>query len=168
MSTTHTRTQTISLDRHEDDEWYDEVAISCEERWKESEMSGDEWRFTYVAEFKRKGHVQKRLSSHKLEWLLPKIAAHQDFAPCGDDDDAKRDFDEFCAQPGCCELATLEYEKKLDWCHRCGKSHEVTWASKRRRFCEHHKRRGDCGLDDADANYTLARVLRDGEWQPAS
>lgn len=158
----------VTFDRHEDDEWYDEIHVYVEERWKESELSGDEWRFAYVAEFRRKGFVQKRAVAHKLEWLLPKIAAHQSFAPVGDDDDARRDFDELCFQPGCSEAATLEYRKKKDWCHRCGNDREISYGEHHRRFCHRHRSRGDCGLDDADANYELVAELIDGEWKVAS
>ena len=157
----------VSFDRHEDDEWYDEVHVTVRERWKESELSGDEWRFSYVAEFKRKGEVHKTLTAHKLEWLLPKIAAHQSFAPAGDDEGAPKDDHERCFQPGCTALATVEYRKRKDWCSRCGQSHEADWQDQRRRFCDKHLRRGDCGLDDADANYEeVAFRGPDGEWLP--
>lgn len=159
----------VHFDRHEDDEWYDEVHITVRERWKESEMSGDEWRFSYVAEFKRKGVVHKTLSNHRLEWLLPQVAAHSSFAPAGDDDDAPKATNELCFQPGCVELATIQYRKVKDWCNRCGKGHEVTYSEHHRRFCNKHRRRGDCGLDDADANYVeVAFRGPDGEWLPVA
>lgn len=41
--------------KHEDDERYDEVQVKCNERWKESGLSGDEWWFSYTATFFRKG-----------------------------------------------------------------------------------------------------------------
>jgi len=153
----------LYLERHEDDEWYDAINIYCVERWKDSEISGDEWRFTYVADFMRKGSVQKTLRAHKLAWLLPTIAAHQSFAPVGDDDDARQDFNEVCFQPGCGREATHEFRKVKDWCPSCGTSHSGH-GDKGRRFCDRHKRRGDCGLDDADSNYVLVRVRAGGVW----
>ncbi len=158
----------LFLERQEDDEWYDAVTIYCVERWKESELSGDEWRFAYVADFMRKGNVQKRLRASKLEWLLPMVAAHRSFAPAGDDDDARLDFDDLCFQPGCEREATHEFAKAKDWCQRCGNDHTIhTGSPKGRRFCDRHKHRGDCGLDDADANYVLVRTREPGgEWTP--
>ena len=42
---------------HPDDEIYDEIHITCQERYKTSGLSGDEWRFGWRVEFKFKGQV---------------------------------------------------------------------------------------------------------------
>lgn len=55
---------------HPDDERFDEIHISVVERWKESELSGDEWRFSYLAEIKRKGEIIIRITASTLDWLL--------------------------------------------------------------------------------------------------
>jgi hypothetical protein len=59
-----------------------------------------------------------------------------------------------CDQEGCSELATITYKKLHDYC-RSGHKTTPDWI-KLRRFCDRHKRRGDCGMDDCDANYVLA------------
>lgn len=161
------------LQRHEDDQWFDAVSVKIEERWKYSGLSGSEWRFTYVATFYRKGVPLARRATSRLDWALSQLPSMiEDLAPVGDDDalaaawNAKSTrvfghpdpcFEEFCAQPGCKMLATVEYRLAKSWCNRCGSDREPP-TEQRRRFCEEHKIRGDCGLDDADANYTLARM----------
>lgn len=52
--------------RHDDDEWIDEVRIVTVPRWKESELSGDEWRFSTRIELYRKGHLLARSGSGRL------------------------------------------------------------------------------------------------------
>ena len=64
-------------------------------------------------------------------------------------------IDRFCDQEGCAEPATVFYQKRKDWCGRCGESKEITYTKVFRQFCDRHKTRGDCGLDDNDDNYIL-------------
>ena len=40
---------------HEDDDWIDELRLLTSPRWKDSELSGDEWRFSTYIEAYRKG-----------------------------------------------------------------------------------------------------------------
>jgi hypothetical protein len=166
---------TFRLARHEDDEWFDAVTIRIAERWKESELSGDEWRFSYVMTFWRKGVPLARRSTSRFNWALGYLPSMIDsLAPVGNDDELRDTwaeksasifghpdpyFEEFCAQPGCKALATVEYRLKRSYCNRCGEG-KVPNREQRRRFCDAHRRRGDCGLDDADVNYQLARERR--------
>ena len=62
-------------------------------------------------------------------------------------------IEDFCDQEGCSEKATIFYQKNKDWCGRCGESKEITYCKSYRQFCDLHKTRGDCGLDDCDSNY---------------
>ncbi len=149
-----------SDDRHEDDEFFDHVEINCIERWKESELSGDEWRFSYEVSFWRKG--QKLLSAgfSKLDWALDVVPYLRNTYNPGINERHVEFVDkDYCMQPGCSNKATIEYRKIKDWCNRCGNPHEITYFEKRRRFCNSHKRRGDCGLDDSDANYEVVYIL---------
>ena len=143
-----------TYDQHEDDEWFDNVTVDCEERWKESELSGDEWRFSYVVRFSRKGQVLIQRGYSRLDWALAAIPSLvTSYAPVDNDRDKEFVDDGFCMQPGCKNKGNIEYRKKEDWCNRCGERHEIKYHEKRRRFCNYHKHRGDCGLDDSDANY---------------
>lgn len=171
---------TFTLERHEDDQWFDSVTIRIAERWKESELSGDEWRFSYVMTLWRKGVPLARRSTSRFDWALGHMPTMLDsLAPVGNDDELRDAwaaksaelfghpdpyFEEFCAQPGCTHLATHEYRLRKSWCNRCGES-KVPHREQRRRFCGLHLHRGDCGLDDADVNYELMRI-RDVAYEP--
>jgi len=145
----------IHFERHPDDEWFDEVRITTVPRWKESYLSGDEWRTSATIQFFRKGVLLKSRGVRDVEAALA-IAPSMpgSWAPAGNDDELEvqpPDFDTFCFQPGCSEKATVEYRIKDKYCRDGGK-HEM-YGDCRRRFCEKHKKRGDCALEDADDNY---------------
>lgn len=154
MSISQTSKLHPSYDRHEDDEFFDHVEINCIERWKESELSGDEWRFSYEVSFWRKGQKLLSASFSKLAWALDAVPyLRKTYAPGSKETHVEFVEDGYCMQPGCLNKATLEYRKIKDWCNRCGESKEIQYIEKRRRFCNSHRYRGDCGLDDSDINY---------------
>jgi hypothetical protein len=142
---------------HPDDERYDEIHIYVQERWKESEISGDEWRFSYVADVKRKGEEVISFASNRLEWLLQ--ALQYKILIAGEEDnfdtDAWERASNKCDQPGCAELPTIFYSR-LERFTRRGEPlapDDFYTGREYRQFCERHRHRGDCGLDDADRNY---------------
>lgn len=164
----------FSLARHEDDEGFDALTIETVERWKESELSGDEYRFSYLTVLWRKGYVVRYASTGKMEWATRRVPSLEAFPLSDERDERLLPFkgewwddergEDLCAQPGCAEVSVVEYRRKKDWCHRCGNARDRPypgWDS-RRRFCVRHLGRGDCGLDDADANYVAVRT-RPGE-----
>lgn len=59
---------------HKSDETYDEVRLRQVERWKESELSGDEWRFSWTIELLRKGKVIARTGAHRLSDATARLA----------------------------------------------------------------------------------------------
>lgn len=143
--------------RHEDDDWIDEVKIATVPRYKTSGLSGDEWRFAYVVQFFRKGILLFERGFGRLEWAIDYLPSLQHDYRDQATDTKDVDWDKFCANPGCSEDGVVEYELIDEYYPRIGKKVEkATWRGPvRRRFCEIHARRGDCGLEDADANYTL-------------
>lgn len=69
-----------------------------------------------------------------------------------------------CDQPGCAETATVAY-RQLKPYTRCGHTYERRseawgWVYVRT-FCEAHKDRGDCNLDDAMDNYEEIELTSD-------
>lgn len=142
---------------HPDDERYDEITVKIVERWKESELSGDEWRFSYLTEYKRKGEVIFSFTTGRLDWALQGIQWKMLVA--GEDDKVDREAwnrtKDKCDQPGCSEVAVWFYMRKKRYTNQ---GEELAYSefyngNEYRQFCTGHKRRGDCGLDDADANY---------------
>ena len=152
--------QMIHVD-HPDDERFDEIHIECVERWKDSELSGDEWRFSYLADIKRKGETIFTISASKLDWLLQGLQWRMLIAGENSDwDDLAwvRTKDK-CDQPSCANVATI-FMKRLKRFTRNGQElafSEYYDGNEYRQFCDHHSRRGDCGLDDADHNYIQIR-----------
>lgn len=131
---------------------FDEVRIITVPRYKESGLSGDEWRISANIQFYRNG-----ILVHEAEHVARNVeracafAAYYHAVAC---DEGKGFFageDPFCDQEGCAERATVTYRVKQKFCDN-GNAHEQFHESIRR-FCGRHAVRGDCGLDDADRNY---------------
>jgi hypothetical protein len=143
--------------RHNDDEWYDEIRISVVPRYKTSGMSGDEWRVSAKIEVFRKGVLLKERGFSKMRYaadFLPAVLhemADEGFAG------SHEQFERLCFQPGCKEEGVVEYRLIDEFYPSYGdKMPKKEWrADVRRRFCEKHALRGDCGLEDADSNYVL-------------
>ena len=151
--------------RHDDDEWADEVRITLQERWKDSELSGSEWRFSAVVTISRKGTVMRRIGYHSIRAALLHIGSVVGFAPAdysmglahqgereaGCDSSLGQDL---CSQPGCVATPTVELRLKRVFCAQ-GHGDERAYPryDLRRHFCERHSTRGDCALEDADNNY---------------
>lgn len=140
--------------RHPDDHYYDGARIALVERWKTSGMSGDEWRFSWKVELLRKGRVVAtrdcggdfRLACQCLAWFC--VEAGDSGFP-----DYRASDDLLCAQPGCSKDAVVTYRLKEQFSSRGEGPIPQEGDPYYRRFCIDHKRRGDCGREDSDANY---------------
>ncbi len=129
---------------------FDEVRILTVPRYKTSGMSGDEWRISASIQFFRKGNLVHQTSASNIQNACYLVGAEH-MRAC---DDAKGYFggeSELCDQEGCSQIATVTYLLKKEFC-RQGHSSD-TGGPTIRMFCEKHKTRGDCGLEDADHNY---------------
>lgn len=148
---------------HPEDERFDDIHIRCVERWKESELSGDEWRFSYVAEVRRKGELIVSVSSSRLDWLL--MGLQWRIMIKGEEDHFDREaWDRTkskCDQPGCDQEATIFYRRLKRYTDRGEELAPSDYydGNEYRQFCRRHKTRGDCDLDDADANYEVMNTL---------
>lgn len=135
-----------------DGQFIDEVRIVTVPRFKESELSGDEWRISARIEFYRKGQLIGQKSSRDVETAARFLDWYMvNFREDGKVADAK--IDDLCDQEGCAEQATVTYRLKARYC-REGHKTEL-FGTEVRRFCERHKSRGDCALEDSDANYEI-------------
>ena len=129
---------------------FDEIRITTVPRFKESGLSGDEWRISASIELWRKGKLIAERGARNIESACKFVAAFH-AEQC---DDGKGFFageGDICDQEGCAQPATVTYRKKSDYCREGHKTEPH--AIKIRKFCDRHKHRGDCGLDDADTNY---------------
>lgn len=139
------------LIRLDEDEWYDEVHITTVPRFKTSELSGDEWRYSIHVELLRKGRVMAERDWNRLEWALAGLQGWM--LKLGDKGVEVHATDDLCMQPGCSKPYTVEYRMTRRGCGHCGNIHRYAGDDYRRRFCDKHKRRGDSDLDDMDLIY---------------
>jgi len=166
----------VYFDRHREDTGYDRVEIDIVPRYKQSHMSGDEWRFSYRARVWWKGfligshsmstmeHITRTLD-HWLNYMNEIIHFNYKKYDDGSGHEGMIHFPdhrlqaEYCAQPGCPNKATHTFVKKKTWtrdgCSETTKPNAVHVI----RFCPLHTTRGDCALEDADNNLELIEAL---------
>lgn len=154
-------------ERHQKDEFIDHVAITTVERYKQSGLSGDEYRFSYYIELSRKGTLMASRGFNKLETALAALPWMNIVWGEGSmvDDADKLDklvSDRYaldmhtCFQPGCSKPGLHFMRMKKIHSVGCHIEQVLPESDRRYRcFCDQHKRRGDCGLNDADDNYIL-------------
>lgn len=146
--------------RTNDDTYVDEFRAHVVQRYKTSEMSGDQWRYHVQLDLMRKGSVVASTGFHNvadtasfLPWFL-KIWNEE---LTGDQVDEWLPLDKkqelLCHQFGCSAPATVVYELVKRFPCNYGHEDDFSFGVELRGFCEEHKTRGDCGLDDADHNY---------------
>lgn len=137
---------------------FDEIRISTVPRYKESGMSGDEWRISAKVDFYRKGKLicsEERLRNIEtavnfLPYLLATAIDNGNAHFAGEPG--------ICDQEGCSNQSTVFYRLKKHYCSH-GNKPEFP-RNEFRKFCETHKVRGDCGLEDSDANYEPFKVAK--------
>lgn len=141
---------------HPEDERYDKITIEVQERWKESELSGDEWRFSYVIQAWRKGEVIVERGFSKLEWALQALQYTINIWPADGENfnaEAWNRTQPLCDQPGCSLTAVIFYKRLKPYTKQGQELVDTSWRNEYRQFCKRHKHRGDCDMDDADHNY---------------
>lgn len=132
---------------------FDEIKIICEPYFKQSGLSGDEWRTRYYTEFYRKGNLIHRNEGHTSLDSAVHLLSHTYLEAI---DNGNGFFDgegNYCDQEGCKEIAIIQLEQTKQGCDRCGEVSEPKFSRLYRTFCEKHSVRGDSRLDDMDINY---------------
>lgn len=135
---------------------FDEIRLVTVPRYKTSGLSGDEWRIHVAIQFYRKGKMVHEVGMRDMEVATASLGYHYLNAI----DDGKAYFageGDACDQEGCSETATVFYRKKAEYSREGHKSDPYEYDKNPliRQFCQRHSKRGDCGLDDSDANYEL-------------
>lgn len=134
---------------------FDEVRIKVQPRFKESELSGSEWRISASIELYRKG---KLIISdvvgdmqHACGFLYAKYMTAIDNGNAYFAGDGIH-----CDQEGCSEPAKFVYRIKQGY-DRGHKSDSYTGSH--RCFCEKHSHRGDQDIEDNDDNYEMITIV---------
>lgn len=162
---------------HPEDDGIIGVTIARIPRWKESELSGDEWRFTLLGvitykDWRNGGTADEKITC--LSWTETQgDVALQVAAWCQDNQKllspphAVKDLADIkvCFQPGCGLLPVNVYGITQEWTDHPHQGHRM---EKRRHpvvraFCARHSHRGDCDLEDQDDNYELLAYFPQNE-----
>ena len=137
-----------------DAQGFDRVEIVTVPRYKKSDLSGDEWRISAAIIFYRKG-----VEVHRAPYRNIEVACGHAFAEHAHaQDDGKAFFAgerDICDQEGCSERAVWRHALKQRFDRSTGNPSPIAQEGEYRLFCDKHKTRGDCGLEDADANYVV-------------
>lgn len=131
---------------------FDEVRIVTVPRYKESGLSGDEWRISASIQFFRNG-IMVHEDAH-IARNVERACSFAAYYHAKAMDDGRGYFageDPFCDQEGCANHATVTYRLRRKFCENAT-PHELMHETIRR-FCDRHAQRGNCGLEDADVNY---------------
>lgn len=131
---------------------FDEIRITTIPRFKESELSGDEWRISAVTQFLRNGTVMHETGARNIETAVHLLSYHF-LEAC---DNGKGYFageSNICDQEGCADPATTTLEIIKEGCGHCGNVKDPEYTRSFRKFCSRHKHRGDSSLDDMDKHY---------------
>lgn len=139
---------------------FDEIRIRVVPRFKDSELSGSEWRISAVTEFYRKGQLICSEQCSNMETAAGLCYAH--YVRAVDNGNGYFAGDGIhCDQEGCNEKAAFKYSIKQDYCSgygNCGQKKDM-YNGALRHFCEKHSHRGDSDLQDNDKNYELIGVV---------
>lgn len=131
---------------------FDEIRITTVPRFKESGLSGDEWRISASTQFFRNGVVVHETGARNIETAAHLLSYHL-LEAC---DNGKGFFageSDICDQEGCANPATVSLEIIKEGCGRCGTVKDTEYSRPFRKFCDRHKHRGDSSLDDMDKHY---------------
>ena len=132
---------------------FDEVRMITEPRYKTSGLSGDEWRISAKVEFLYKGVVVYETSFQNIDGALRLVQSHYIKETEPIPYNPSEFWEKYCNQEGCKNPPTITYKLKSRY---CGEGHKTEpYQDELRHFCDEHKTRGDCGLEDSDINYEL-------------
>jgi len=142
--------------RLDDYEPFDKIEFEVVPRYKESELSGDEWRISIRVRFFFKSNLIQEESYNDMQQALMMVPSMWLQISSPIPNQVIELENKLCDQPGCNNPA----EHKLILNKLAGRE---GWLEKDsyscvnfRKFCSKHLTRGDCGLEDANRNYVKA------------
>lgn len=139
-----------------DNQRWDAAEIVTVPRWKESEISGDEYRISAEARLFYKGHLVRTFGFSEVMDAIRYLDGAILYGHKGEWDFI--DDSHLCDQESCTNIADVKYKRLDAWTSRGDKETLYDW-NLYRVFCNSHKTRGDCALDDADRNYEKVEFL---------
>lgn len=146
---------------HRRQESFDRITIETSPRWKESELSGDEWRFSAHVVFYLKGvvvHEEAYSDIATAAAYLPSLLAGGLTNNDAVWNARQAALAGKCDNPGCPKPAEFIHHLKERYIGNEAVKRPVRDGGEHRRFCGDHRHRGDCALDDADRNYDVEPI----------
>jgi len=141
-----------------DHQRYDKIEIYTVPRWKESELSGDEYRISAAADLYYKGNKRKTLTFSDVETAMRYLDGAEVYWRENGETYDRVDDSYLCDQESCSNIADVKYQR-LEGFNDRGESEKLYDFNLYRVFCDDHKHRGDCSRDDADHNYEEVEFL---------
>lgn len=146
-----------------DDEGVDRIVLSVVDRFKQSGLSGDEWRYSVDVSFHRKGKEVYRTHYGKMQWAIMALAYEWMTWPEKSPTPMWGLDEKQCAQYGCAEPAEVVYRLKEEFSAQGEGPIPDTLHNCRRAYCAKHRERGDSDREDCMDNY---EVVGDNEVTP--
>ena len=137
---------------------FDEVRIITVPRYKQSGLSGDQWRISASIQLYRKGKLISETGCSDIEHACYLVGARH-MEACDRGEGYFAGEENFCDQEGCSQQATVTYRVKKEYSH----DYPFEWNKEFkdevviRKFCNRHQTRGDQSFDDSDRNYELIK-----------
>jgi hypothetical protein len=141
-----------------DGQRYDKVDIYTVPRWKESELSGDEYRISAAADLYYKGNKIKTMSFRDVDTAIRYLDGALVYWEENGESYDRVDDSYLCDQESCTNIADVKC-KRLNGYTSHGNPEILYDWNLYRVFCNQHKTRGDCALDDSDHNYEVVEFL---------
>lgn len=136
---------------------FDEIRIKTIPRFKDSYMSGSEWRISALVSVYQKGRLCFQRSFRDIDAAIPRLQSVLDEASENRPDNVNFAGDgEHCDQEGCSEKTTIVKRFKKTYCTgggNCGQETDNYENITLRHFCKSHSVRGTSDLEDCDSNY---------------
>lgn len=138
-----------------DFEVFDKITMEVIPRYKQSGLSGDEWRQHVKITFLFKGEEIHSFGTNSMESACLMLGAELITNTSPIPDKVIKAEDKKCFQPSCCNDATRTFFIKQLYSDRGEKLdvEDTGGLTYLRKFCEKHSIRGDCSREDSDDNY---------------
>ena len=155
---------TFRATKHKAQPFIDETRIRLVDRYKTSDASGNEWRYSYEMTLFWKGKLIATGVAGNMETAAASVALavqggfQSDKCWEASDVDNPYSMADICCHPGCPKKSTRKYVFKKVYTKTCdfSKQNDGTGYGgfvEGHEFCDDHGQRGDCALDDANDNY---------------
>ena len=142
-----------------DDEGVDRIELSVIDRFKTSELSGDEWRYSVKISFFRKGVLVYERTYGRMEWAVAALPYELMVLPEHCEIPLWKVDSLICTQYGSNQPATVVYKTKEQYTER-GEGPLPNETPTYRAYCTRHAERGNSDREDCMQNYEVIKDER--------